>query len=125
MDNSFLIEEAYNQEARVVQHINTFSRTEDGAWLYTFTQEWPVTGIRHQASYTVPVLHGDGTGLGDIQLNYRLQAAGDADAVFALAPRLTAILPTGSSDRLRGTGGVGAQLALPASLHPLPPLINL
>ena len=24
---------------------------------------------------------------------------------------------------MRGTGGVGAQLALPASLHPLPPLI--
>ena len=29
-DNSFLIEEAYNQEAGVVQHIQTFSRARDG-----------------------------------------------------------------------------------------------
>ena len=47
-DNSFLIEEAYNQEAGVVQHISAFSRAEGGAWLYTFTQEWPLGGIDHQ-----------------------------------------------------------------------------
>ncbi len=40
-DNSFLVEEAYNQESRVVQHISTFSRGSDGGWIYTFTQEWP------------------------------------------------------------------------------------
>ena len=49
-DNSFLVEEAYNQERGVVQHINTFSRlwnTKD--WVYTFTQEWPMPGdARHQ-----------------------------------------------------------------------------
>ena len=42
MDNSFLIEEAYNQEEGVVQHINTFMRQRHGDWLYTFTQEWPI-----------------------------------------------------------------------------------
>ena len=32
-DNSFLVEEAYNQEAGVVQHVSTFSRPEGGgAW---------------------------------------------------------------------------------------------
>ena len=32
-DNSFLIEEAYNQEAGVVQHISTFSRPDGGGSL--------------------------------------------------------------------------------------------
>ena len=38
-DNSFLIEEAYNQEAGVVQHISFFSYfPESEDWVYTFTQ---------------------------------------------------------------------------------------
>jgi hypothetical protein len=37
-DNSFLIEEAYNQERGVVQHINTFQRVHSGDWVYTFTR---------------------------------------------------------------------------------------
>ena len=41
-DNSFLIEEAYNQEAGVVQHINTmFYDWKHDTWSYSFTQEWP------------------------------------------------------------------------------------
>ena len=41
-DNNFLIEEAYNQEEGVVQHISTFSRMWNSQdWSYTFTQEWP------------------------------------------------------------------------------------
>lgn len=43
-DNSFLIEEAYNQERGVVQHIQTFQIMKDDSWIYTFTQEWPVPG---------------------------------------------------------------------------------
>src|SRR6185312_16420034 len=50
-DNSFLIEEAYNQESGVVQHISTFERADGGDWAYSFTQEWPLGGIRHQLSY--------------------------------------------------------------------------
>ena len=38
-DNSFLIEEAYNQEPGVIQHIQTFQYMKDGTWGYTFTQE--------------------------------------------------------------------------------------
>ena len=122
-DNSFLVEEAYNQESRVVQHISTFSRGSDGGWIYTFTQEWPVRGMRNQLSYTIPALHNNGTGIGDIQLNYRLQAVGNPDAPVALAPRLTAILPTGSSSESRGFGSAGLQAALPASIHPVPALV--
>jgi hypothetical protein len=117
-DNSFLIEEAYNQESGVVQHISTFSRLEGGsAWDFGFTQEWPFRGIQHQLSYTVPVLHADGsgTGLGDVMLNYRYQLVGDGEAPLAVAPRLSVILPTGSEDEGRGAGAVGLQTNLPVS----------
>src|SRR5262245_48740936 len=51
-DNSFLLEEAYNQEPGVVQHISFFTyAAESEAWLYAFTQEWPAPGdARHQLS---------------------------------------------------------------------------
>src|SRR5262249_28473234 len=53
-DNSFLVEEAYNQERGVVQHISGFTYFSDSKdWAYTFTQEWPVPGLRHQLSYTL------------------------------------------------------------------------
>src|SRR5512143_1899109 len=79
-DNSFLVEEAYNQEPGVVQHISTFLRDrQTGDWIYTFTQEWPVGGLAHQLSLTVPVQRlasspdGGRRGFGDVALNYRYQ----------------------------------------------------
>ena len=55
-DNSFLVEEAYNQESRVVQHIGVWSRFEPGGeHLFSFTQEWPLAKQRHQLSYTLPL----------------------------------------------------------------------
>jgi len=42
-DNSFLIEEAYNQERGVVQHISAWERSlGSSAWGFAFTQEWPL-----------------------------------------------------------------------------------
>ena len=117
-DNSFLIEEAYNQEGGVVQHISTLSRLEGGAaWGFGFTQEWPFRGMRHQLSYTVPVLHADGsgTGVGDVLLNYRYQLVGDGETALHVAPRLSLILPTGSEDEGRGSGSAGLQTNLPVS----------
>lgn len=118
-DNSFLIEEAYNQEAGVVQHISTFQRSPGGGWTYTFTQEWPVPGLRHQLSYTLPVQDPGGragAGLGDVALNYRYQLLGSGETRLALAPRVTALLPTGSAARGRGAGGAGVQVNLPLSV---------
>jgi hypothetical protein len=117
-DNRILLEEAYNQEGGVVQHISTFSRPEDGsAWDFGFTQEWPFRGMRHQLSYAVPVLHADGsgTGLGDVLLNYRYQLVGDGETALHVSPRLSVILPSGSEDEARGTGSVGLQTNLPVS----------
>lgn len=117
-DNSFFIEEAYNQETGVVQHINTFavagSRHRD--LFYTLTQEWPFPGQRHQLSFTLPVtrLEGQSAGVGDILLNYRLQL-GAGERPWAIAPRLSVVLPSGSVPRGLGNGSIGLQLNLPVS----------
>jgi len=117
-DNSFLIEEAYNQEAGVVQHINTFTRSRGGSWLYTFTQEWPVKSMKHQFSYTLTVLDAVNNpavrGLGDMALNYRYQLV--ANDKVAIAPRISLSLPTGNSKKALGIGGVGIQTNLPISV---------
>lgn len=117
-DNSFLLEEAYNQESGVVQHINTFALSSGEAWGYSFTQEWPLGGIRHQLSYTLPVerSEGAGTGLGDVALNYRYQLAGNPEARAVAAPRFSILLPTGDEEEGRGAGAVGFQVNLPVTL---------
>lgn len=120
-DNSFLIEEAYNQERGVVQHIGTFNKAQrGGGWLSMFTQEWPVAGQRHQFSYTIPFLRpdevtGSRTGIGDVAINYRYQAGRIEGATMAFAPRVSLLLPTGASARSQGVGGPGAQINLPFS----------
>lgn len=117
-DNSFFIEEGYNQEPGVVQHISTFTAAgrSNRDLSYTLTQEWPFRGQRHQLSYTVPVVRpsGGGGGLGDVLLNYRLQV-GAGSRRWALAPRLSLVLPTGSVTQGRGDGSLGVQANLPFS----------
>jgi hypothetical protein len=122
-DNSFLIEEAYNQESGVVQHISAFQRSNGGDWAYAFTQEWPLGGISHQLSYTIPVEHvGGGTGLGDAILNYRHQLLGNPEAATVFAPRLSLLLPTGDHEEGRGAGALGLQTNLPLTLVLAPQL---
>src|SRR3989338_3523773 len=117
-DNSFFIEEAYNQEPGVIQHIQTFQYMKDKTWETTFTQEWPVPGITHQLSYTIPVTHviapRGATGLGDLLLNYRYQLIRRDE--LAVSPRLSLILPTGNSNRGLGTNSVGFQFNMPLSV---------
>ena len=72
-DNSFFIEEAYNQEPGVVQHIfNLPIDFTNGSREIapSFTQEWPVFTQRHQFSYTIPyVFTEDDNGMEDMRLN--------------------------------------------------------
>lgn len=111
-DNSFLLEEAYNQEAGVVQHISVAVRDRDSdAWLFAFTQEWPVTGQKHQFSYTIPFHSNGSTDLGDIALHYRYQLTGSGETNLAIAPRLSLILPTSEE----GDNDAGLQVGLPIS----------
>jgi hypothetical protein len=121
-DNSFLVEEAYNQEDGVVQHINTFQRfRESRDWVYTFTQEWPVGGIKHQLSYTVPFERlADSpdrrSAIGDVALNYRYQLVGDGEADLAIAPRFSVFVPSGNEKQGRGAGATGYQAEIPVSI---------
>ncbi len=116
-DNLFLLEEAYNQEAGVVQHIQSYQRSRDG-WAYSFTEEWPVPRERHQLSITLPVVQpspSSGGQLGDALLNYRFQLLSGEGRV-AMAPRLSLVLPTGDDRSGSGRGGLGFQTNLPVSL---------
>lgn len=117
-DNSFLVEEAYNQDPGVVQHIQTFMRsTRRDEWLFAFTQEWPVPGITHQLSYTLAFQRTAGTARpADALLNYRYQLAGDAEARFACAPRLSLTLPEGDEKNGTGAGALGIQTLVPVSV---------
>jgi len=112
-DNSFLIEEAYNQDPGVIQHISSFQYMNDKTWQYTFTDEWPVPGQKHQLSTTIPVLSKGETGLGDIALNYRYQAI--LKKRLAFSPRLSLLLPSGNYKNGLGAGVPGYQLNLPFS----------
>ena len=126
-DNSFLVEEAYNQEAGVVQHILTISpdvgknrNAGEREWALNFTQEWPVFSQAHQFSYTVPysfVKSGgqSSNGIGDVLLNYRFQALMESDRTPAFAPRISLILPTGDEDDGFSDGTLGWQVNLPVS----------
>ena len=118
-DNSFFIEEAFNQEPGVVQHIATFTMfpSPQRDVVNSFTQEWPIGSQRHQLSYTVSYLsleQGRFAGIGDLLLNYRYQVA-DADWWGALAPRLSIIFPTGNAQKGLGNGVVGFQCNIPLS----------
>jgi len=127
MDDSFLVEEAYNQDAGVVQHILTAAHSvervsgpDDRAWDMAFTQEWPLFSQAHQVSYTIPFGAVDSggqseSGFGDVMLNYRYQALFDEDTLTAFAPRFSLILPTGDEDDGFGDGTLGYQVNLPFS----------
>jgi DtxR family Mn-dependent transcriptional regulator len=114
-DNSFLVEEAFNQEPGIFQNIFNAMRS-NGVWAPTFTQEWPIGTQTHQFSYTLSWLSGDGTtGFGDTLINYRYQALLDGPGRPAFSPRISLILPTGSSERGLGMGSSGLQVNMPFS----------
>ena len=121
-DNSFLIEEAYNQEPGVVQHISAFERSIGGEWAYAFTEEWPVFSQDHQLAVTLPVERvgeraASATGLADLQLHYRYAFYREEEAPVAGALRLSVLLPTGNETKGLGAGGVGFQVNVPISVN--------
>lgn len=114
-DNSFFVEEAFNQEPRVFQNI-VGGIFESGAFGLSFTQEWPAPGMRHQLSYTASLVHGDDeTGPGDVLLNYRYQWMEEGPGRPAISPRVSLVVPVGDEARGLGRGGWGWQFNLPVS----------
>ena len=116
LDNSFLVEEAFNQEPGIFQNILTARRDEDEEWQVTFTQEWPLFTQTHQLSFTAAVQGISGaSGFGDLHINYRWQALAETETVPAFSPRLSLILGTGNASKGLGAGGNGWQVNLPVS----------
>lgn len=117
-DNSFLVEEAFNQEAGIFQNVLLVQRPSGREWTFEFTQEWPMGGQRHQFSYTVPVEAVQPVAGGDheiargtIAVHYRYQLSTEQGSAVATSPRLSVLFP-------RWPGGdrqVGVQLNLPLS----------
>ncbi len=118
-DNSFLLEEAITQEKGVMQYISNFylDNLRGGDFLYSFTQEIPLTHLRHQINYTVNyhVLNSptgiQSDGFGDMNIGYHFMALGKKDWAMVV-PGVTLILPTGRAVSGTGVGGVGGQVSL-------------
>lgn len=122
-DNSMLIEEAFNQEAGVIQHISNFI-VDHGDYTYAYTQEIPLADVKHQlsiglsyASFHKPEgyeLYNSNyltKGLGDLFINYRPMLRGKNDWALVI-PRFTLIIPTGNARYGLGSGGWGGQFNL-------------
>ena len=115
MDNSFLVEEAFNQPDGVFQNIVGVVRLQ-GEWGAAFTQEWPVGSQAHQFSYTLAWLDaGQHRGVGDVLINYRYQASMEGPGRPAFSPRISLVVPAGDSSRGLGSGSAGLQFNLPFS----------
>jgi DtxR family transcriptional regulator, Mn-dependent transcriptional regulator len=115
-DNSFLVEEAFNQEAGIFQNIFALQIDRHGAWNTTFTQEWPLLRQEHQLSYTIVNAGSEAaTGFGDALIHYRYQAMNDAAGRPAFSPRISLVVPTGSASRGLGNGSPGWEVNLPFS----------
>lgn len=111
LDNSFIVEEAFNQERGIFQNIFGYTRIAD-VWEFSFTQEWPAPSQKHQLSYTLSGYGGaDIRNFGDVMINYRYQAMEEDPSIPAFSPRLSLILPTDDD----GFRSVGLQANLPFS----------
>lgn len=116
LDNSFLVEEAFNQEPGIFQNIFGALINDGRDWDFGFTQEWPLASQRHQFSYTVPAARVAGnSGVGDVLINYRYQLSVEGPGRPAISPRFSIIIPTGSETDGTGAGVVGWQFNLPFS----------
>jgi hypothetical protein len=108
-DNSFLLEEAFNQEWGVYQFIQKYQTAKVAkGYEYSFENEIPITDKTQQFSYEFAFGRPDSAGHGaisDVTLNYRLQPY-NKDGVL-LADRFGLILPTGRVDKNAGNGVYG------------------
>jgi hypothetical protein len=122
-DNSMLIEEAFNQEAGIIQHISNFVFNGKDL-VYNYTQEIPLADVKHQFSFGIsyaslkkPENLGSVNnnyitkGLGDLYLNYRPLLMGKNDWALVI-PRFTLIVPTGNAHFGLGAGSWGGQFNL-------------
>lgn len=112
-DNSFLLEEGFNQEPGVYQFIQkyqTFNRAK--GYEYSFENEIPIPDESRQFSYEFAHGRADSEGHGaisDITLSYRIQPL-NKDG-FLMADRFGLIVPTGRVEKGAGNGVWGFEFS--------------
>lgn len=109
-DNSMLIEEAFNQEAGIIQHITNFFFDRD---IFTcfYNQEIPLHDYWHQLSYTIKYSIGKTSGFGDIFIHYRPTLWHKKNWAL-VAPRISIIAPSGDAEKGLSNGAWGGQFNL-------------
>jgi hypothetical protein len=113
-DNSFLLNEAINQEKGVMQFVSNLylDNLKGGNFLYNFTNQIPLGGEKHQFSYSLSyylnnenAASGAG-GFGDLNLTYNYMLAGKKSWAM-IVPSFTVIVPTAKNGY--GSGGWGGE----------------
>jgi hypothetical protein len=117
-DNSFLLEEAFNQEWGVYQFIQKYQTSERAkGYEYTSDGEIPITDKTHQFSYSFSYARPESPGHGavsDMTLNYRIQPY-NKDGIL-LADRFGLIVPTGNVEKGTGSGVYGFEFMQAATI---------
>lgn len=118
-DNSFLLEEAYNQEWGVYQFIQKYQSSDKyKLYDYVFENDIPVTDKTHQFTYAIPYQKADAnekSGVGDVGLNWRIQPYNKNGVM--LAERFGIVLPTGKVDTGAGNGVFGFEFMQAATIN--------
>ena len=115
-DNSFLVEEGFNQEPGVVQNLFAFERTGPGGWEAKFVQEWPLRSMRHQVSYALGFARDGGASqFSNVSLDYRLQVWTEGSGRPAFSPRASLLVNRESLETPETEGAAGVEFSLPFS----------
>ncbi|HXE79734.1 MAG TPA: metal-dependent transcriptional regulator [Vicinamibacterales bacterium] len=118
VDNSFFVEEAFNQDPGMFQNIFVFEREGPRGWAARFVQEWPLRGMRHQLAYSLTFARDGGDArFSDASIDYRLQVWNGEDGRPAFAPRASLLLNRDDGETPLDEGGVGFEANLPFSLE--------
>lgn len=118
-DNSFLLEEAFNQKKGEYQFIHNYQSSTDGGQEYFFQVEAPLTHETHQLSFDFSYLEKS---ISDTRLNYRFQSYKKKGKMHT--ERVSIVSPTGSVKRGSGRGVYGLELLQSATFPLSGPLVN-
>ena len=115
-DNSFHVEEAFNQEPGIVQNIFAFDRSRPGEWDARFVQEWPLLSQRHQVSYSLAFARDGGAStFSDVSLDYRYQVWSEEGGRPAFSPRTSLLIARDDGNTDLDESATGLELNLPFS----------
>jgi hypothetical protein len=107
-DNSFLVEEAFNQSPGVIQY-TVINQVNRGIAELNLECEMPLKGEFHQLSVSIPAKVFQSTvGIEDIMISYRPLLL-DRHRWAMVTPRVSVILPTGKVSRGFGDGSWGIE----------------